>query len=110
MGADCRYIKNALVLQILDQPAVLLLEDEPAWVAWCSRVALLQLSPGGAAFTGSRVETIRTELMLQNRVRKDAGLGSDTISALEAACSGPLNSWVRNLSELNIKTANHHDG
>ncbi len=93
--ADCRYIEDAHTLQILDHPAVLLLENEPAWVACFP-------TPVGAALMSSRVDSIRSELMRQNRARKDAALGSDTIVALETACSGPLSNWVSNWSVLNI--------
>ena len=32
--ADCLYIEEAAILQILSQPSVLLLDQEPEWVAW----------------------------------------------------------------------------
>ncbi len=95
MWADCLYIEDALILQILKQPAVLLLDKEPEWVAWYP-------TPGGAALIGDRVESIQTELHRQNRVRKNASLGTDTIAALDAAYSGPMSDWVRNLSVLDI--------
>ncbi len=77
--ADGFYIEDALMPQILKQPAVLLLDKEPEWVAW-------YLTPGGAALMGNRVGSIQTELRRHNRMRKSAALGSDTIAAFEAAC------------------------
>ena len=68
MWADCLYIEEAAILQILSQPSVLLLDQEPEWVAWYP-------TPGGAALMGDRVESIQIELLRQNRVRRNAALG-----------------------------------
>ena len=95
MWADCLYIEEAAILQILSQPSVLLLDQEPEWVAWYP-------TPGGAALVGDRVESIQIELLRQNRVRRNAALGPATVAALDAACTGPVDEWVRNVSALDI--------
>jgi hypothetical protein len=48
------------------------------------------------------VETIQTELLSQNRVRRNAAFGPETRALLEKACSGPMETWAENLRVLNI--------
>ncbi len=44
---------------------------------------------------------VHTELR-QNRVRRNAALAPETLVLLEAACSGPMETWVENLRVFNI--------
>ncbi len=75
--------------QILDQQLPIC-EQDPAWADWRD-------APRSDPYLGNQ-----TELLRQNRVRRDAVLGPETLALFEVACSGPMEAWVESLCVLNI--------
>ncbi len=92
--ADCRFIRECSILQILAAQLPLLSLDT-AWVDWAD-------TPRNNPHKGNRMHSIETEIRLQNRRNQAVALGPEVIAQLEAACSGPVENWVGNLRVLNI--------